>query len=124
MRRSISQKLILQIMPVVLVIFVALTVISILMAGAAEKKLAYEAAFQMAENFSNDFNGQMSANLAVSRNMSYMMAGYQNVDRENALRALKNQVEQDEGILGAYVGYEPNAFDNRDAEFVDQPGHD
>jgi len=124
MKRSISQKMIFQIVPVALAIFIALTVISIWMAGAAEKKLAYEAAFQMTENFSNDFNSQMKANLGVSRTMSYLMAGYKNVDRAEVLNALKNQVEEDESILGAYVGYEPNAFDGRDAEFVDQPGHD
>ncbi|MBK8784882.1 MAG: hypothetical protein IPO22_24540 [Anaerolineales bacterium] len=77
MKRSISQKMILQILPVVLTVFIVLTITSILMSGSSEKKLAYESAAQMAANYSNDFNSQMSADLSVSRTMSSMMSGYQ-----------------------------------------------
>ena len=124
MKRSITQKMLFQIIPVVLVLFVALTVTSILVSANLQQKLAYEAATQMAKNYANDFDSQMRADLSISKTMSYMMAGYHGANREDILSVLKNQVEKDTGILGAYVGYEPNAFDNQDAKFVNQPGHD
>ena len=124
MKHSIAQKMIVQIVPVVLIIFIALTVISILMSGNSQRDLAYEAAAQMAENYSNDFNTQMYADLSVSRNMSYMMAGYQGGSREEILNVLKSQVVKTPGILGSYVGYEPNAFDGKDKEYVNASGHD
>lgn len=124
MKHSISQKMILQILPVVLIVFIVLTITSILMSGSSEKMLAYEAVAQMAKNHSNDFNSQMSADLSISRTMSSMMAGYQAANREDILSVLKSQVEKNPRILGTYVGYEPNAFDGRDEEYVNQYGHD
>ena len=124
MKRSISKKMILQILPVVLIIFIALTITSIVMSGNSEKMLVYEVVAQMAKNHSNDFNSQMSADLSISRTMSSMMAGYKAASREDILSVLKSQVEKNPEILGTYVGYEPNAFDGRDKDYVNQYGHD
>lgn len=124
MKRSISKKMILQILPVVLIIFIALAITSIVISGNSEKMLAYEVVAQMAKNHSNDFNSQMSADLSISRTMSSMMAGYKAASREDILSVLKSLVEKNPEILGAYVGYEPNAFDGRDKDYVNQYGHD
>ena len=124
MKRSISKKMILQILPVVLIIFIALAITSIVMSGNSEKMLVYEVVAQMAKNHSNDFNSQMSADLSISRTMSSMMAGYKAANREDILSVLKSQVEKNPEILGTYVGYEPNAFDGRDKDYINQYGHD
>ena len=124
MKHSIAQKMIVQIVPVVLIIFIALTVISILMSGSSEKKLAYDAASQMAANYANSFDVKMSINQSIGRTLSYVMAGYQAANREETLLVIRGLVDKNPGILGAYVGYEPNAFDGKDKVYANQSGHD
>jgi len=47
-----------------------------------------------------------------------------NVRREEATLILKDMIEHNPNFLAIYVAFEPNAFDGKDAEFVNQPGHD
>ena len=122
--RSIAQKMILQIVPVVLAIFIILTVISIWMSGNAQQKLAYESTAQLAANYANEFDARMSTDLSISRTLSFVMTGYQAGVREEVSRVIKSLVENNPDILGAYVGYEPDAFDGKDVRYVDTPGHD
>ena len=76
MKLSLSQKMIVQILPAVLLVFVTLTIISIIMSGIAEQNLAYDAATQMAANYANDFNTKISADQSIGKTMSLAMAGY------------------------------------------------
>ncbi len=116
--------MIIQILPAVLAIFVALTIISIIMSGAAEQKLAYDAATQMAANYANDFDIKISANQSIGKTMSYVMAGYQGGSRDEISSVLKSLVLKNQDILGSYVGYEPNAFDGKDGKYVNSTGSD
>jgi methyl-accepting chemotaxis protein len=124
MKRSIVLKMIIQIVPAVLVIFVALTAISILMSGSSEKKLAYDAASQMAANYANGLDASMGVDQSIGRTLSYVMSGYLGANREETLLVIRGLVDKNPGILGAYVGYEPNAFDGEDKTYAGQPGHD
>ena len=45
-------------------------------------------------------------------------------DRAEANALLKGVLQAHPSIVGVSTGWEPNAFDNRDAEYVDKPGHD
>jgi methyl-accepting chemotaxis protein len=122
--RSIAQKMILQIVPVVLAVFIVLTVISIWMSGNAQQKLAYESTAQLAANYANEFDTRMSSDLSISRTLSLVMTGYRAGVREEVSRVIKSLVENNPDILGAYVGYEPDAFDGKDARYLNTPGHD
>ena len=42
-----------------------------------------------------------------------------NADRSTAIDALRRTMERNPELSGAWAGFEPNAFDGRDAEFVD-----
>jgi methyl-accepting chemotaxis protein len=44
--------------------------------------------------------------------------------RESANIVLKDFIEKNKNFLGAYVLFEPNAFDGKDKEFINAPGHD
>lgn len=124
MKRSIVKKMVLQIVPAMLVIFIALTIVSIVVSGNSEKKLAYEATSQMSAGYANEFDVIMSTDQSIGKTLSHAMAGYHAADREDILRVIKELVDRNPKILGAYVGYEPNAFDGLDENFVNQPGHD
>jgi methyl-accepting chemotaxis protein len=116
--------MIMQIVPAVFVIFIALTIISIWMGSVTEQKLAYEATAQMAMNYANGFDASIGANQLIGRTLSYLVEGDQSASRNEISALLKGLVVKNSSILGAYVGYEPNAFDGKDAEFVNQTGSD
>jgi methyl-accepting chemotaxis protein len=46
------------------------------------------------------------------------------LSREQVMNMLKGVVQSQPELLAAYVCFEPNAFDGKDAEYVDKPGHD
>ncbi len=45
-------------------------------------------------------------------------------DRAEASALLKGILQAHPYVLGVSTGWEPNAFDNRDADYVNKPGHD
>lgn len=45
-------------------------------------------------------------------------------DREIANTILRGVLAGNSGFLGVWTGWEPDAFDGKDAEYVDKPGHD
>ena len=47
-----------------------------------------------------------------------------NLDRGAANRILSEYIKENEDFLGVFVIFEPDAYDQIDALFVDEPGHD
>jgi len=45
-------------------------------------------------------------------------------DRGKADRVIKHMLEGNPGVLGIWTGWEPNAFDGKDADFINREGHD
>ena len=124
MKHSLTQKMIVQIIPVVLIIFSAFTITSIIMAGNTEQKMSNETAGQMAANYANQFDIKISSDQEIGQTMSNVLAGYKGANRDEILGVLKSLVEKNPAILGTYVGYEPNAFDGKDAQYVNTSGSD
>jgi len=116
-----------------LVIFIVVGVFLILAVSTAviigtvtsqEEKLAYEKSIEMAANYANQFDAQMEANQAVARTLAFTMAEYEASDREEAMDILERILEENSQLIGVYLGYEPNAFDGRDADYINAYGHD
>ena len=116
-----------------LVIFIVVGVFLILAVSTAviigtvtsqEEKLAYEKSIEMAGNYANQFDSQMRANQAVARTLALTMAKNEDSDREEAINILQNILEENPGLIGVYLGYEPNAFDGRDSDYINASGHD
>ncbi|MCC4769247.1 PAS domain-containing protein [Methanosarcina sp. DH2] len=116
-----------------LVIFIVVGVFLILAVSTAviigtvtsqEEKLAYEKSIEMAGNYANQFDAQMKANQAVARTLAFTMAEYRVADREEAIGILENILKNNPTLIGVYLGYEPNAFDGRDRDYVNASGHD
>ncbi|KKH95729.1 ATPase [Methanosarcina sp. 1.H.T.1A.1] len=89
-----------------------------------EEKLAYDKSIEMADNYANQFDAHMKANQAVARTLALTMAEYEASDREEAIGILENVLEGNPSLIGVYLGYEPNAFDGRDLDYVNTSGHD
>ncbi len=108
----------------VFLILTASTAVIISTVTTQEEKLAYQQSVEMASNYANQFDADMKANLAIARTISTTMESYETADRDEALFILENLLRDNPHILGTYVAYEPNAFDGKDAEYVNAPGHD
>jgi methyl-accepting chemotaxis protein len=124
MRRSIFRKMFFQIVPFSLVILVVITLIAISLATVTEKDLAFREAGQMAKNYANNFNSEMRANQITGKTIATFMEANTTKDRAEVMGTLRHLLDRYPNVIGTYVGYEPGAFDNKDAAFANTTGHD
>ncbi|UGV41250.1 PAS domain-containing protein [Methanococcoides orientis] len=89
-----------------------------------EEQLAYHDSIQNAKSFAHQYNADMKANMAIASSLAALMVKYESADRNETNEMLKELLAENPNLIGAYVGFEPNAFDGRDAEFVGAEGHD
>jgi len=108
----------------VFLILTASTAVIISTVTTQEEKLAYQQSVEMASNYANQFDADMKANLAIARTISTTMESYETEDRDEVILILKNLLRDNPHLLGTYVAFEPNAFDGKDAEYVNAPAHD
>ncbi len=89
-------------------------------------------ALALLESLSMEHAAQIDAELEVAmdtaRTLAQIFEGYETLDlderRADYSKMLRSIVEKNPGFLGASTGWEPNALDGRDRDFVDAPGHD
>ncbi len=108
----------------VFLILTASTAVIISTVTTQEEKLAYQQSVEMASNYANQFDADMKANLAIARTISTTMENYDTADRDEAISILENLLRDNPHLLGTYVAFEPDAFDGKDAEYVNAPAHD
>lgn len=121
---SIKAKLIAYIVIGVFLVLAASTAVSISTVTAQQRELAYLQSVEMARDYANQFDGDMKANEAIANTLAKTMEQYNSADRDEVNNILQNIMEENPTLTGVYVGYEPNAFDGRDAEYVNTEGHD
>jgi len=108
----------------VFLILTASTAVIISTVTTQEEKLAYQQSVEMASNYANQFDADMKANLAIARTISTTMESYGTADRDEVILILENLLRDNPNLLGTYVAFEPDAFDGKDAEYVNAPAHD
>ncbi|AFV23925.1 sensory transduction histidine kinase [Methanolobus psychrophilus R15] len=121
---SIKAKLIAYIVIGVFLVLAASTAVSISTVTTQQRELAYLQSVEMARDYANQFDGDMKANEAIANTLAKTMEQYNSADREEVNNILKNVMVENPSLTGVYVGYEPNAFDGRDSEYVNAEGHD
>ena len=99
-------------------------IFTISVVNGEQTELSYEKFEEIATSHANSFDKRMKANLMISNTLASTMENYKSHDREEVSKILKGMLEDNSGILGTYVGYEPDAFDNNDSSFINDPGHD
>lgn len=91
-------------------------------------EITLENATNLAKDNANEIEAELNKALATSRAIAGAMDGDvasgRTLTREQVNMMLKKILEENPDFLGAYVGFEPNAFDGRDADYVKKPGHD
>ncbi|WP_370574873.1 cache domain-containing protein, partial [Methanomethylovorans sp.] len=121
---SIKTKLIAYIVIGVFLVLATSTAVSISTVTTQQRELAYLQSVEMARDYANKFDGDMKANEAIANTLAKTMEQYNSADREEVNNILKNVMVENPGLTGVYVGYEPNAFDGKDSEYVNAEGHD
>lgn len=124
MKKSITLRLVLSIVPLVLLIFGVLAVIMFIMTTNSQKALAYQDGISTAAEYANGFNAELQANQALGQTIAQMLESNSTHDRQEIMNMLKNLLDKHPEIIGTYVGYEPNAFDGKDASFNEAQGAD
>lgn len=89
-----------------------------------ENELAYADAENTALAHAQAFDGNLQRNVIVAETLASTMENYNSGNRDEVSAIVKDLFLTTPGVVGAYVGFEPNAFDGRDNQFVNAPGHD
>jgi PAS domain S-box-containing protein len=117
-------KLVLYIVIGVFLIFSISSSLTISNVTTNEKRLAYEEASEFTKRYANGFNADMKSNLAIARGIASSMTADTSPDRDEVNRMLEQLLRDNPHLVGAYVGFEPDAFDGRDSLYANTFGHD
>lgn len=120
----LKSKLVIYIVVGVFLILAVSTTVIISTVTSQEEKLAYQKSIEMASSYANQFDTDMKANSAIAKTLSLTMENYEASNRTEVIGILENILEKNPNLIGVYVGYEPNAFDGKDAEYINASGHD
>uniref|UniRef100_UPI0025D0EB9C histidine kinase dimerization/phosphoacceptor domain -containing protein n=1 Tax=Methanohalobium sp. TaxID=2837493 RepID=UPI0025D0EB9C len=89
-----------------------------------QEDLAYRQSIEKARSYANEFNTGMNEDRSKGENIATMLSEYKSSNRSEVLKMLKRLLVQNQDLIGTYVAYEPNAFDNRDKDYVNATYHD
>ena len=99
-------------------------IVSISTVTGQQEEMAYQQSIEMTKNYANYFDGKARKNQAITTTISTAMSNYDSADRGEVNDILKGILLENPQLVGVYVGYEPNAFDGIDADFIGIEGHD
>ncbi|MBU0926722.1 MAG: HAMP domain-containing protein [Spirochaetes bacterium] len=124
MKAGMRGRMIIIILPVVLTALALSTMTILALSVAAQRDRSATLAFEAARGYAGRFDAQLEARLAIPRTMARFMEANRSADRQEVMDGLKRVLDMNPTIIGADVGYEPEAFDGRDEEYRNAPGHD
>jgi methyl-accepting chemotaxis protein len=111
------KRLLTQILPLVALAIAALTVVAVISASHAQRKTVYDQMSQLIGKEANRFDTTARANLTVAHDLAGTLEADSNPDRARTFATFRRFAERHPELLGTWSGYEPNAYDGRDAEF-------
>ena len=119
--RSVRAKLLVTILPVVALAIGGLTLIAVNRSTSAQKDAVYREAAQLSAREANRFEAQARANAALARGLATLAERDTSRSREEITAIAHAFLLRNPELSGTYLGFEPNAFDGRDAEFDGDP---
>ncbi|MFZ5772231.1 MAG: methyl-accepting chemotaxis protein [Thermodesulfobacteriota bacterium] len=87
-------------------------------------------AVDVAEKAAADIKAEIEVALDAARTLAQALSGIKDdgnpvkLEREDVNSILRILLDRNPQFVGTYTGWEPNAFDGRDDEFRNSPGHD
>jgi methyl-accepting chemotaxis protein len=96
-------------------------------ASRMQRGSALQFAQQLAATHAGKVEAELNAALDAARGIAQALAGLKAAglaDRERANAIMKQVLAGNPHLLGVWTGWEPNAFDGKDAQYAGQSGHD
>ncbi|WP_292485177.1 ATP-binding protein [Methanohalobium sp.] len=89
-----------------------------------QEDLAYKQSSRMAQSYANEIDADMRSYMTIAKTLSKTMENYESSNRSEVNQVLKDNLINNPKLVGTYVAFEPNAFDNNDSYYANKPGHD
>ncbi|MHC1576665.1 MAG: methyl-accepting chemotaxis protein [Methanosarcinaceae archaeon] len=124
MSLNIKSKLILYITVGVAIMLALMAVLIISHVSTAETELVEYGMLEDTKASAYSVDGELRENLKIATTIGNTMEEYESGNRDEVSNVLKNILLANPNIVGTYVGYEPNTFDNNDAEYANTAGYD
>lgn len=124
MRAGLRWRMIVYILPVTLSALALSNTVILLLSVSAQRERSATIAFEAARRYAGQFDAKLEARLAIPRTMARFMEANRTMDRLEVMDGLRRVLDANPTIIGSEVGYEPDAFDGRDADYENAPGHD
>jgi len=124
---SLRARMLLIVTGVVVLGFAATIAVLTYRAGVFQRDLAYRYTEQLAEHEAASLSQQMDVAMDNARALAHALAGMKaagNASREAADAMMQGIMAGNPDFLGIWTGWEPGAFDGKDAEYAGKPGHD
>jgi methyl-accepting chemotaxis protein len=119
--RSVRAKLLLTILPVVALAIGGLTLLAVDRSTSAQKDAVYREAAQLSAREANRFEAEARENQALARGLATLTERDTSLDRAEVTQIARGFLDRNPQLAGSYLGFEPDAFDGRDAEFDGDP---
>lgn len=124
---SLKVKFLIYVGSAVIITFVLSTILVVYEADKIAFGLSSSYLDESGHRYSNFVKEKLTRPLETAKTMSAMFSGVREADdiiaRKTAIRMIKNTLNSNKDLLGAWVVFEPDAFDGKDKEFINAPGH-
>ncbi len=117
-------KLVIYIVTGVFIILLASSSVVITTVTQQQEELAYQESLQITRTYANRYNADMKANMAIAQSLASLMVQYEGNDRAEVNAMLEQLLVDHPHLIGTYVGFEPDAFDGKDAQYANTAYHD
>ena len=114
----------LSIMPTMAVLLVGLAITIAFYIYTTERDSLLNQNLLTAKTYANQIDAFINRYNSIAETLSYSQMNYASHSRKEVLDFLKQIAEKDKNILGSWLIYEPNAFDNLDRQYSNTIGHD
>jgi methyl-accepting chemotaxis protein len=123
-KRTIRGKLLWSILPLTILVTGAGLAVTAAQALRDQTRLVLAEARLAARADAAALERDLAVNDQLSRTLALLMEANTSRDRGEVAGLLREMLGRHPRLLAAYVAFEPNAFDGKDAAFAGAPGHD
>lgn len=124
---SIQMKLAVPIIMIALLVLGTMTFMMARNGHEAAEKAAKEKTVATARAYATEMRLEVEHGLDIARNFAHILESYKkngHTGRSSVAEALREVLVKNKFLIGTWTGWEPNAWDGKDSEFVGVQGHD
>ena len=122
---SVRTRMLVVLLPLTAAAVAVVTLLALSRASSAEKTSRFAEMQQTSASSANDFDAKVRENQAVGRSLATLAEGLDGKASRTEVNGIVHRfLQRNPQVVGAYVGYDRNAFDGPDAAHKGEPGSD